>query len=316
MSCYGCLTKFSFFTREHSCPNCGFSYCYKCLKEKVIIDEKHKNVCQNCYKKLNKSPDQMASTEAETPDLLLKRLEKLENPSKPPITIFRHSNRLMNLRSGLSSQDKEILERLEKLRAERTPPVLPDESEIKRRLALLQDKSEESIEDQKPQSATGGSSKTEEEQVNDLLKKYMDEAGLDADLETRGNKEFSEIESRLKKLNTSENTSTAHSPNHEPDDGDSITAKIIEKAIEEGKLEKRLQSTTESDSEDLDISDGNRSEEEPEFPWCIICNENATVKCFGCEGNLYCDGCFKQGHEFFNMEDHKFVPFPPEDPTS
>lgn len=30
--------------------------------------------------------------------------------------------------------------------------------------------------------------------------------------------------------------------------------------------------------------------------WCIICCSNATVKCFGCDGDLYCWGCWREGH--------------------
>ncbi len=30
--------------------------------------------------------------------------------------------------------------------------------------------------------------------------------------------------------------------------------------------------------------------------WCIICQEDATVKCFGCDGDLYCANCWKEGH--------------------
>ena len=30
--------------------------------------------------------------------------------------------------------------------------------------------------------------------------------------------------------------------------------------------------------------------------WCIICCANAAVKCFGCEGDLYCWGCWREGH--------------------
>ena len=30
--------------------------------------------------------------------------------------------------------------------------------------------------------------------------------------------------------------------------------------------------------------------------WCIICCANASVKCFGCDGDLYCWGCWREGH--------------------
>ncbi|OJD32916.1 zinc fyve domain containing protein [Diplodia corticola] len=30
--------------------------------------------------------------------------------------------------------------------------------------------------------------------------------------------------------------------------------------------------------------------------WCIICYANATVRCLGCDGDLYCQGCWNEGH--------------------
>lgn len=30
--------------------------------------------------------------------------------------------------------------------------------------------------------------------------------------------------------------------------------------------------------------------------WCCICNEDATVKCLGCDGDLYCGECWNDGH--------------------
>ncbi|ORY19381.1 hypothetical protein BCR34DRAFT_620879 [Clohesyomyces aquaticus] len=30
--------------------------------------------------------------------------------------------------------------------------------------------------------------------------------------------------------------------------------------------------------------------------WCVICNDDATLKCLGCDGDLYCRNCWMEGH--------------------
>ncbi|KAF2270698.1 hypothetical protein CC78DRAFT_139288 [Lojkania enalia] len=31
--------------------------------------------------------------------------------------------------------------------------------------------------------------------------------------------------------------------------------------------------------------------------WCIICNDDARLKCLGCDGDLYCQNCWMEGHK-------------------
>jgi hypothetical protein len=47
--------------------------------------------------------------------------------------------------------------------------------------------------------------------------------------------------------------------------------------------------------------------------WCIICCDDATVRCLGCDGDLYCADCWKEGHtgEEAGLEErkHKAIAF-------
>lgn len=36
--------------------------------------------------------------------------------------------------------------------------------------------------------------------------------------------------------------------------------------------------------------------------WCIICNDDATLRCLGCDGDLYCTNCWWEGHKSDDAE--------------
>lgn len=49
-----------------------------------------------------------------------------------------------------------------------------------------------------------------------------------------------------------------------------------------------------------------------ELPWCTICNEDATIRCLGCDGDLFCRPCFNEIHandeEYMEHRTKSFVP--------
>ncbi|XP_014612340.1 PREDICTED: abscission/NoCut checkpoint regulator isoform X2 [Polistes canadensis] len=194
MSCNTCEAKFTFFKKEHACPTCGFSYCSKCLKYQHNVPNKSvKKICGRCYNKnksINKLSNNMESPSSDTSDGPLapvdiaRKLDSLENPSKPPIVMYTHANHWDKFKTGLEPADQEIVDRLRKLKGEDNKVPLPSVEEIKRRLAILKD---EEPEEKKINNSTPGHScnNFDEDDEHAVTKKIIEKALAEAALEKK-----------------------------------------------------------------------------------------------------------------------------------
>ena len=59
------------------------------------------------------------------------------------------------------------------------------------------------------------------------------------------------------------------------------------------------------------IEEDNDGEEE-EFPWCTVCNDNATKRCLDCD-ELFCESCVKKIHRQSGYKNHQLESYRPSD---
>jgi len=81
---------------------------------------------------------------------------------------------------------------------------------------------------------------------------------------------------------------------------------------EEGRLIKQLMAEARLDKEHggmLPPPSSKTAGEPEELPWCVICNEDASVRCLGCDGDLYCSACYKEFHVGEDPNEHRVEKF-------
>lgn len=285
------------------CASCGMSFCNKCLKQKCKIPSKGSSefsVCRICYNKLTSKNE--TENSFSPPDTYLKRLENLENPVAPPITVYKQNPKFQKMKVGLTPADQKLVDRLEKLKDDKNKSPPPSETELRKRLAQL--KGENFVETSYKNLLPTVDSRTNQEKVDGLLEQYTSER----DIELQHNPQ-EEIEARLATLREQgvrPNEGPYMSNLHDSDDSEEEIGKISKKVMDEVALEEKTKviigsSGTEEEEqyENLDETDV--------LPWCVLCNNDANVKCIEC-GDLYCAKCNKEVHEQWDR-DHTVVAF-------
>lgn len=233
---------------------------------------------------------------------ITKKLDSLENPVKPPIVMYKHTNHWDKFKKGLEPADQEIVDRLQKLKEEdRTTALSVDE--IKRRLALLKDEDPDAS--QHRINIHHVDTRTDQQKTDDLIQEYLHQLELSS-----GSDSVSEIQARLRALQ-----GISDKPRRQPtndiddeEDGKRVTKKLIAKALAEAALEKKYEEDVD-ELQEMEVEEGRESGDEEEKPSCVMCEQTQSLeRCLGCHGDLYCTVCFEDNHDDFEMRKHKREP--------
>lgn len=110
----------------------------------------------------------------------------------------------------------------------------------------------------------------------------------------------------------------------EDEESDTEVKALIDRMVVEAKLDDRLEASGfKTNQPNNDPGRGTKAETTPnsagyllkpsgdndDYPWCCICNEDATLRCYDCDDDLYCTRCFSEGHEQFGLFDHRYAPY-------
>jgi len=303
MSCNHCTTKFGFFHKELGCANCGLSFCSKCLKQKCKIPSKDSgefSVCRVCYSKITSKSEENDTVHL-PPDRFLKRLENLENPGAPPITVYRQDPKIGALKSGLSSVDQQLVDRLEKLKAK--PVLPPSDQEIRERLAKLKDLNNFESTSEAHKHLFLPDTRSEREKVNSLLEQYASEQDIKI-----AHQSHDDLGQRLATLKGEEYKKNNIDSDMEESDSEEDVDKIRKKIMAEVSLDQEYKLDS-SEIPTEENTDDQLRPSSPELPWCILCNNYAKYRCLDCSGDLYCSSCNLEVHKTWGDTTHRVTSY-------
>lgn len=311
MACNQCAVKFNFFHKENGCPNCGLSFCNKCLKNKIKVPNKGEipiNVCKICYNQLIRVGNSVVpnSNVVIPPETYFKRIEGQDKISE---TVNAPS--VSATKNKLSPVDQKMYERLEKLKERKGTPI--SEAELRKRLAKL--KGENLVEGTSKNMSplVPLDTRSDREKTDDLLEQFVKERDIELQHDPQ-----EEIEARLATLREK-----GVRPNEGPflnnlvdteDGSDEEINKITKKVMAEVALEEKIslagkKSSQASSDDDFETDEVNT--QSTELPWCVLCNNDAKFRCLDCGGDLYCVECNREVHQTWGDTDHKVIPYKP-----
>uniref|UniRef100_A0A2M4AV19 FYVE-type domain-containing protein n=1 Tax=Anopheles triannulatus TaxID=58253 RepID=A0A2M4AV19_9DIPT len=317
MACTGCAKQFGFFTKEHGCPVCKFSFCTGCLKHKLVREGKKLTVCLRCSKLSVVTNDDFRQHDVPQA-VLVKPSPGLHNDSVAKVPIITSATD-----ESQTNEDETIRSRLATLKtvteddgasagpSQHTTSLGPQDTiDIEKRLAALKgtEYKDAAMRKAAAQRFMAPDHRTEQQKVQDLIGQYVAESKLDEVTESRTTEQDEEI---VRRLNALKEIVPPKEVPARSDDSDSDTdsmkdeklaRKLAEQYAEEAKIHRRARMDS-SSSESLP------DDTEDPLPWCTICNEDAVLQCKGCDGDLYCTSCYDEFHYDDNRGEHPTVPF-------
>jgi len=164
-------------------------------------------------------------------------------------------------------------------------------------------------------------------EVQNLIKHAMEENKLDEQHRQETEAFIANCEARLQKLTDNANAATNYSEevrsklpkedssihhSYSLDLSEEYLDEEVQKLVEQFAAEVELDKKNEQYFGDVgyghtDTSEIHKARQTEELPWCCICNDDATLRCCDCDDDLYCERCFREGHQQFQLFNHKYV---------
>ncbi|XP_050100387.1 abscission/NoCut checkpoint regulator [Anopheles aquasalis] len=315
MACTGCAKQFGFFTKEHGCPVCKFSFCTGCLKHKLVREGKKLTVCLRCAKLSSVANDDSKQQSLPQAALVSAPTPRMDHDSVAKVSMTASATDESKI-----NEEEAIRSRLATLRTVHEDDLSsarpsdhlgpPDTVDIEKRLAALKgtEYKDAAMREAAAQRFMTPDNRTEEQKVQDLIGQYVAETKLDEVTESSTAEQDEEIARRLNALK--EIVPPKEAPARSDDSSDSDTdsmkdeklaRKLAERYAEEAKIHRRARMDSSSSESIPDDTEG-------PLPWCTICNEDAVLQCKGCDGDLYCTSCYDEFH-YDDRGEHPTVPF-------
>ncbi|XP_050070526.1 abscission/NoCut checkpoint regulator [Anopheles maculipalpis] len=319
MACTICTKSFGFFNKEHGCPVCKFSFCSGCLKYKLVRDGKKLNVCLRCSKLAAEPPKANAKhMPATTHKDGAETSPKQSKPRIPsPIETQEDSTGDDLLRNKLEALKANDSEENQCEPGVDHPSTGAGNVDIEKRLAALKGIEYKDYKDASKRFMAPDN-RTAEQKVQDLLGQFVEETKLINVMDDMRAEQDDEIVKRLNALKQFPSTGAEGSsrpatlPDSDSDEDltdEELARKLAKRYAEEGKMEAKLRLDSELDEEPSTSISANGGDLGEELPWCTICNEDAVLRCRGCDNDLYCRGCYKEFHYDEDPNEHQTVPF-------